>query len=469
MKELIETKWDEILEKLQYSENISQAVINAFIKPLWIYDLKIDNKNPNNNEITFVLASHFDSRGIEFIRNKFYDLSLQVILQEVTGIHFNTNFVLQSDIDADGNLSIDTIEPDKPIIYNNLNPKYTFESFVVGKDNKFAHAVCIAVAENPGALIYNPLFIYGGVGLGKTHLMHSIAHYLLEHSSSAKVLYATSEKFTNEVIDSIRHNKTEEFRKKYRSIDVLLIDDIQFLAGKTSTQEEFFHTFNELHNAKKQIIISSDRSPNELEILESRLSSRFQGGISVDIKLPDFETRVAILRKRVEIDNIEIEDMAIQYIATNINSNIRELEGALHRVVAYSRLENSPIDLPMAEDVLKDLITSKYQPEITPEFIIDIVAEHYNITSSDICSKKKGQLIAYPRQIAMYLCREFTDKTLKEIGSIMGKRDHSTILHGAERIQSELEINETIKKEIDVLIKKIDPITINNIKNNDSK
>ncbi len=342
----------------------------------------------------------------------------------------------------------------------NLNPKYTFDTFVVGANNNLAHAASLAVAESPGE-VYNPLFIYGGVGLGKTHLMHSIAHFILKNDPKAKILYVTSEKFTNELIDAIRNKNnitTTEFREKYRNNDVLLIDDIQFIIGKESTQEEFFHTFNTLYESKKQIIISSDKPPKEIETLEERLRSRFEWGLTVDIQSPDYETRMAILRKKEELEGYNIDNEVIKYIATNIKSNIRELEGALTKIVALSKLEtNKEITIELAEEALKDLISSSAAREITPEYIIQIVCDHFQITPLDIASQKRNRDIVLPRQIAMYLCRDMTAVPLQTIGKSLGGRDHTTVLHGADKISHEILKNDSLQNTIEILKKKISP------------
>ena len=322
-----------------------------------------------------------------------------------------------------------------------------------------AHAASVAVAESPGEA-YNPLFIYGGVGLGKTHLMHSIAHFVLQKNPSAKVLYVTSEYFTNELIDSIRNGNNStmsKFREKYRNIDVLLIDDIQFIIGKESTQEEFFHTFNSLHGAKKQIVISSDKPPKDMEILEDRLRSRFEWGLIVDISSPDYETRMAILRKKEELDGYEIDDEVIEYIAKNVKSNIRELEGSLNKIMAYANLEQKEINLDLAEKVLKDIISPNQKRIITPELILDIVAEHFDLSASDLIGNKRNSKIVFPRQIAMYLCRHMTEVTLKNIGKVLGGRDHTTVMNGITKIENELETSESTREVIDILKKKINP------------
>ena len=346
-----------------------------------------------------------------------------------------------------------------PIQSANLNPKYTFDTFVVGSNNNLAHAAALAVAESPGE-IYNPLFIYGGVGLGKTHLMHAIAHFILKNDPKAKILYVTSETFTNELIDAIRNKNnitTTEFREKYRNNDVLLIDDIQFIIGKESTQEEFFHTFNTLYESKKQIIISSDKPPKEIETLEERLRSRFEWGLTVDIQSPDYETRMAILRKKEEMEGYNIDNEVIKYIATHVKSNIRELEGALTKIVALSRLNKCDITLQLAEEALKDIISPGSQREVTAELILQIVADHFGLTPLDITSQRRSKEIVYPRQITMYLCRSMMDIPLQSIGKVLGGRDHTTIIHGCEKIAADLKKDDSLKNTIEILKKKINP------------
>lgn len=335
-----------------------------------------------------------------------------------------------------------------------LNPKYTFDTFVIGNSNRFAHAASLAVAEAP-AQAYNPLFIYGGVGLGKTHLMHAIGHYILNQTPNAKVVYVSSEKFTNELINSIRDDRNNQFRNKYRNVDVLLIDDIQFIAGKESTQEEFFHTFNALHEANKQIVISSDRPPKEIPTLEDRLRSRFEWGLIADIQPPDLETRIAILKKKAKVENIDVPDDVMQYIASKIQSNIRELEGALIRIVAYSSLTNKKITLELAEEALKDIISSDKPKKITVKLIKEVVSKEFNIKVEDFNSRKRTKSIAYPRQIAMYLTRELTDLSLPKIGEEFGGRDHTTVIHAYDKITEDMANNDDFKNVIDKLIKEI--------------
>jgi len=335
-----------------------------------------------------------------------------------------------------------------------LNQKYTFDTFVVGNSNRFAHAASLAVAQSP-AKAYNPFFIYGGVGLGKTHLMHAIGHYILEQNPSCKVMYISSERFTNELINSIRDDKNVEFRNKYRTIDVLLIDDIQFIAGKERTQEEFFHTFNALHDANKQIVISSDRPPKEIPTLEERLRSRFEWGLITDIQPPDFETRIAILQKKAMMENLVVPSDVINFIATKIETNIRELEGALIRIVAYSSLTNSPIDLPLAEHVLKDILADEKPKQVTAQQIVEEVGTYFSIKPEDFKSKKRTKDLAFARQIAMYLCCELTDLSLPKIGDEFGGRDHTTVIHARDKIANDIDNDAQLSALIDNLKKKI--------------
>ena len=458
MLETLKEKWDEILLYLKNEYEISNVSFQTWLLPLEIYSLK----QPGN--IIQIIVP--DANFLGYIKKK-YSVMLKVSIEEVTGIRCdNVEFIVEDEIIrdsvSDNQLINATPNAVSPVTLQNanLNPKYTFDSFVVGANNNLAHAASLAVAESPGE-IYNPLFIYGGVGLGKTHLMQSIANFILKNNPKAKILYVTSEKFTNELIDAIRNKNnisTTEFREKYRNNDVLLIDDIQFIIGKESTQEEFFHTFNALHEAKKQIIISSDKPPKEIETLEERLRSRFEWGLTVDIQPPDYETRMAILRKKEEMEGYNIDNEVIKYIATNIKSNIRELEGALTKIVALSKLEkNREINIALAEKALKDIIAPGDKKEVTPEFIIEVVADHFNLTPLDIISQRRNKEIVYPRQIAMYLCRNMTDTGLQNIGKSLGGRDHTTILHGIDKIAADLEGNPTLQNTIDILKKKINP------------
>lgn len=452
MINLIKEQWPEILGHLKLEHDISDVSFKTWLLPLEIHSIEND---------TLQILVPEENMGLQYIKKKYY-VPLKVSIEEVTDLALDINFLLPHQLNNDTSSVFNpktNVKKDKSITAVNLNPRYTFDTFVVGENNNLAHAASLAVAESPAEL-YNPLFIYGGVGLGKTHLMHSIANFVLQRDPEAKVLYVTSEAFTNELIEAIRNENQSanvDFRNKYRNIDVLLIDDIQFIIGKESTQQEFFHTFNTLHEAKKQIIISSDKPPKEIETLEERLRSRFEWGLTVDIQPPNYETRMAILRKKEELEGLQIDDEVIQYIAINIKSNIRELEGALTKIVAYSKLSTNVIDLPFAESVLKDLISPDEHKEVTPELIYNIVSEHFNVNPADLASKKKSQDIVFPRQIVMYLCRSLTDISLANIGGILGKRDHTTVLHGIDKITKEIETNESTKNVIDVLRKKINP------------
>ncbi len=335
-----------------------------------------------------------------------------------------------------------------------LSPKYTFDTFVIGSGNRFAHAAAMAVAEAP-ARAYNPLFIYGGVGLGKTHLLQAIGHHVIHKHQLTRVAYISSEKFTNELINAIRDDRTLEFRTKYRNVDVLLIDDIQFLAGKERTQEEFFHTFNTLHEASRQIIITSDRPPKEIPTLEDRLRSRFEWGLIADIQPPDLETRIAILRKKAELDGMTVPDDVAEYIAQRIQSNIRELEGALVRVVAYATLTRAPMTVELAAEILKELLPATAPRVVTIPLIQKVVADHFGLRVEEMRAKRRTKGIAFPRQIAMYLARELTDASLPRIGEEFGGRDHTTVMHACERVKAVLArdpyLAATLKKLIDTI------------------
>ena len=450
---IVEQNWDLILNKMKLEYCSSNISYTTWIAPLTVYEVK-DNT-------VYILVQLRAS--LEHIEEK-YLLPFKVCIAEVTGIEFEVAFVTDNEAVIQEKKENIIKKNRVNAIYEkaNLNPKYTFDTFVVGSNNKMAHAASVAVAESPGEA-YNPLFIYGGVGLGKTHLMHSIAHFILQKNPETRVLYVTSEIFTNELIESIRSGNNADmtmtkFREKYRNIDVLMIDDIQFIVGKESTQEEFFHTFNALHGAKKQIIISSDKPPKDMEILEDRLRSRFEWGLIVDISAPDYETRMAILKKKEELDGYYIDDDVIEYIAKNVTSNIRELEGSLNKIMAFANLENCEINLALAEKVLKDIISPDEETRVvTPEIIIRTVAEHFDLSANDLIGNKRSSQITYPRQIAMYLCRQMTDITLKIIGDKLGGRDHSTIMNGIKRIEKEVQYSEETREVINILKKKINP------------
>jgi len=397
----------------------------------------------------------------DILEKRYKDLvinSIEAACSKVYKIEFLIGSELQENEELEGKAK-NTIKDTMAITVSDemsstLNPKYTFNSFVIGNSNRFAHAASLAVAESP-AKAYNPLFIYGGVGLGKTHLMHAIGHYVLQNNGNAKVVYVSSEKFTNELINAIKDDKNEEFRTKYRNVDILLIDDIQFIAGKERTQEEFFHTFNALHDANKQIILSSDRPPKEIPTLEDRLRSRFEWGLIADIQAPDFETRMAILKKKADVEKLNVPNEVMVYIATKIKSNIRELEGALIRIVAYSSLTNRDITVDLATEALKDIISNKQNKNITIDLIQDVVATYFNLRVDDLKSQRRTRNVAYPRQIAMYLSRKLTDMSLPKIGEEFGGRDHTTVIHAYEKISESLNKDESLQHTINDITKKI--------------
>lgn len=446
-------KWDLIKDTLRKEYDLSDISFHTWVEPLKFYNVE--------NDVVTILIPSDQAHALTYISTK-YKSYFQVTITEMMDHNYDISFILETDIE-NGSASEhkQTMKPIYNINYEqaNLNPKYKFDTFVVGSNNKFAHSASLAVAESPGNA-YNPLYLYGGPGLGKTHLMHSIGHFILEHNPNAKVLYVTSEQFTNEVIESIRSGNAAamtKLREKYRTVDVLLIDDIQFIIGKESTQEEFFHTFNVLHGAGKQIILSSDKPPKEMETLDERFRSRFEWGLIADIQPPDYETRMAILRKNAEIYDKEIDDEIIKYIATNIKSNIRELEGAFNKVIAFAKLNKADLTLSLAEESLKDIIYPDKPKEVTPQLIINVVAEHYGITPDDIVSKKRNSEFVLPRQVAMYLIRNLTATSLISVGKILGKKDHTTIIHGVNKITEELQTNEELKSQIEIIRKKINP------------
>ena len=447
---IVEKNWNQILNKMKQEYCSSNIAYNTWVAPLTVYEVK-DNT-------VYILVKL--KASLEHIEEK-YLLPFKVCIAEITGVEYEVAFVTENTAVIQEKKDIAVKNTRVNAIYEkaNLNPKYTFDTFVVGSNNKFAHAASLAVAESPGE-IYNPLFLYGGVGLGKTHLMHSIAHFILKNNPSSRILYATSEEFTNELIEAIRNgNNTamSKFREKYRNIDVLLIDGVQFIIGKESTQEEFFHTFNALHSAGKQIILTSDKPPKDMETLEERIRSRFEWGLMADIGAPDYETRMAILRRKVESDDMSLSDDILNYIANNIKSNIRELEGALNKLLAYSNLEKTEITMEIAKKELQNIITPDKPREITPQLIIEVVSEHFQISLDQMISKNRSNEIARPRQIAMYLCKTMTDIPLDSIGSLLGGRDHSTIIHGIKKIADEYDSNEQTRNLIETIKKKINP------------
>ncbi|KEI02000.1 chromosomal replication initiator protein DnaA [Clostridium botulinum] len=447
MNAQLEQLWSKTLNIIK--GELTEVSFNTWIKS--ISPVSIDE-----NTIKLQVPNDF-TRGI--LESRYKDLIINAI-KLITSKKYNIEFSITSE-EVLNNATLNTTlkSNDENIVINDemtsiLNPKYTFDSFVIGNSNRFAHAASLAVAESP-AKAYNPLFIYGGVGLGKTHLMHAIGHYILQNTPSAKVVYVSSEKFTNELINSIKDDKNEEFRNKYRNVDVLLIDDIQFIAGKERTQEEFFHTFNALYEADKQIILSSDRPPKEIPTLEDRLRSRFEWGLIADIQAPDFETRIAILKKKADVENLNIPNEVMVYIATKIKSNIRELEGALIRIVAYSSLTNREVSVDLAAEALKDIISSEQNKQVTIDLIQDIVCNYYNLKIQDLKSSRRTRNIAFPRQIAMYLSRKLTDMSLPKIGEEFGGRDHTTVIHAYEKISNILKKDESLRNVINDLNKKI--------------
>ncbi len=444
----ISEKWEEIKEIIKKEYELTDVSYNTWIKPLKFY-------KEEDSTVTILIPSD-QAHAVNYITNKYKNF-FQVSISEIFNKEYKVSFLLEKDVEKQDDSA------DKSNIYNinnvnaNLNPKYNFDTFVVGSNNKFAHSAALAVAESPGEA-YNPLYLYGGAGLGKTHLMHSIGHFILEQNPDKKVLYINSEEFTNEVIESIRSGNAAamtKLREKYRTVDVLLLDDVQFIIGKESTQEEFFHTFNVLHTAGKQIILSSDKPPREMETLEERFRSRFEWGLIADIQPPDYETRMAILRKNAEVYERSIDDEIINYIATNVKSNIRELEGALRKVIAASRLNNTDLTLQLAEDALKDIIYPEAPKEITPSFIIKIVADHFSISPDDIVSKKRNTEFVIPRQICMYMIREYTATSLESTAKILNKKDHTTVIHGINKIKEEMDKNSDIKNKVEIIKKKI--------------
>ena len=448
----IEQRWNEIKEAVRNERELSDVAYNTWIAPLEIFKVE---KN-----VVIILIPSYQIHSLDYISKKF-KFDFKVAVSEMMDSEYEIEFILENE--KIKNEQAKETTPLYNINYENakLNPKYTFDTFVVGNNNKFAHSASLAVAESPG-ITYNPLFLYGGPGLGKTHLMQAIGNFILKEDPDTKVLYVSSEDFTNEVIESIRSGnaaKMSKLRDKYRTVDVLMVDDVQFIIGKESTQEEFFHTFNALYSQGKQIILSSDRPPKEMETLEERFRSRFECGIKADIQSPDFETRMAILQKKAELEtyakNIDIE--IIKYIATNIKSNIRELEGAFNKVIAFSKLNKAELTLSLAEEAIKDMIYPDKPKEITPSLIINVVAEHFGVSIEDIVSKKRNKEIALPRQVYMYLCRELTDVSLDSIGSNVGGRDHTTVMHGVDKIKEDINNNEELRNKIAIIRKKIIP------------
>ncbi|QQE78955.1 chromosomal replication initiator protein DnaA [Alicyclobacillus sp. SO9] len=426
--------WEQVL--LIMNERMSGPSFNT-----WFGGSKIINYDTAANEITVYIPSSFSRNWIVNHYKDFISTTVTALTEQEYSIKYicsneDEQKSPAEEIVADHQASEDSTKSPQTES-SQFNPKYTFDTFVIGASNRFAHAASLAVAEKP-AHSYNPLFLYGGVGLGKTHLMHAIGQYVHQYSPDSKVLYLSSERFTNEFITAIRDSRTADFRNRYRSIDILLIDDIQFLAGKEQTQEEFFHTFNSLHGEGKQIVISSDRPPKDIPTLEDRLRSRFEWGLITDIQPPDLETRIAILQRKAKSDRLVIPEDVLNYIANQVDTNIRELEGALIRVVAYSSLVNEDLSVQLAEQALKDIISPDKPREITYSQIQKVIADHFGLKVEELKAKKRTKNVAFPRQIAMYLCRELTNLSLPKVGEAFGGRDHTTVLHACEKVAQQM-------------------------------
>ena len=456
--DILQEKWDDILYTVKSEHELSDMSFKTWLKTLEILSI-------SDHKVSFLVPT--GQMGIDYITKK-YLIPLNVAIAEVTGTEYEIELLAPEQAHNLENkkmfASVNHADNSANVENANLNPKYTFDTFVVGNNNKFAHAAALAVAESPGKM-YNPLFIHGGAGLGKTHLMHAIAHFILEENPDKRVLYVTSETFTNELIEAIRNGNntaTTKFREKYRSVDVLLIDDIQFIIGKEATQEEFFHTFNHLHNAGKQIVISSDKPPKDMTTLEARLRTRFEWGLIADISVPDYETRMAILYKKIELDQLEryqIPDEVIQYIAMNIKTNIRELEGSLNKLIALYRIGGRKnFDVSLAAEALKDMIAPDDSHKVTPELVLDVVSDHFNVSVSELKGSRRNARTAGARQIVMYLCRQMTDASLQSIGDLLGGRDHSTVNHGVDKIARDVEKDETLRNTLEIIQKKISPL-----------
>lgn len=452
MKNKIKSQWESITTYLKEESAITGPAIRTFIEPLKIYSYE-------NGVVVFQIDKDIQGDCIDILKSK-YNVHIKVAIEVVTGEKVEVNYIYKTESDTTYNMKKDDLTDKYPY----LKSGHSFDTFVTSRSNSMAHAAAMAVAEAPTSQIYNPLFLYSGSGLGKTHLMHSIARHIIENNPELNVLYTTSENFTNQVIEAIRTNKkkgdtaaTMNLQNKYRNVDVFLIDDIQFIIGKEATQIEFFNTFEALSQANKQIVISSDKPPRDMDQLDERYRSRFNSGLPVDIQPPDYETSMAILKNYQENESIKLEDTVLSYIATNIKSNIRDLEGAYKKVIFLSKLTHQKITLSLAEDALKDIIKPNDSKEITVDYINKIVTDHFNLAEDAINSKKKQKSIAFPRQICMYLCKEFTGLSTTDIGKQMGNRDHSTVIHGCTKIEEMLKVDNNLQMAIEILTKKINP------------
>jgi chromosomal replication initiator protein len=460
MEEIVK-KWEEILNYLKNEYQITDISYDSWLKPLELFQIE-------DNKLYIIYKGDQNSMTLSYVTRKF-TTPLKITIAEITGKEFEEIiFIGEEDanrIKKEKNIDINIKEESSSFENNRIgnstiNPKFTFDNFVVGRNNRFAQTAALAVAESPGEF-YNPLYIYGGPGLGKTHLMQAIGNYIANQNPNTHILYVTSEEFTNEVIENMRANSNatamQRFRDKYRTVDVLMVDDIQFIIGKEATQEEFFHTFNALHAMGKQIVISSDKPPKDMETLDDRFKSRFDMGLMADIGYPDYETRMAILNKKIEEKNFNLDESIRKYIAENIQSNIREIEGALNKLIAFSRLEKIEMTMEIAERELQNFISPNISREITPQLIIEVVSEHFNLTVDQMASKNRSSNVARPRQIAMYLCNTMTDSSLQAIGLLLGGRDHSTIIHGANKIGEEIEKDDNTRSLVETIKKKINP------------
>ena len=462
--QVIIDKWDEIKQIVTKETETSEIAYNTWLKPLEVYDI-IDNT------LYIIYSEDSETRMIALIEKK-YNLIIKNVVKDITGNEYNIKIILPDEalkLNSSGRTNKGTNNIEETPEYtnssnyyeSNLNPKYTFSTFVVGRNNKFAQGTAYTVAEAPGE-ICNPLFICGGPGLGKTHLMHAIGNQIIENDNKKKVLYVTAEEFTNEVIEGIRNsrNKSHEndmtrFRDKYRNADVLMIDDIQFFVGRENSQDEFFNTFNKLHTSGKQIVISSDKMPKEIEGFEDRYITRFEQGITAEIKIPDYETRVAIIKNKIENKNAYLPEDVIDYIATNIKSNIRSIEGAINKLIVYSDLEDTDITIDKAKELLDSIISPDKPREITPQLIMEVVCEHYGVTIEQLISKNRSQNIIRPRHVAMYLCTQETDCSQDTIARLLDRKDHSTIINARNNIMEQLKTDIELNNQIEAIKKKI--------------
>lgn len=447
----VEEKWPEIIERVKNDNLLTEVSYNTWLRPLKVYDV-------TDSVITLMIPS--DKEPAVNIISKKYKMLLEVAIEELLDKKYEVSFLLEKDAQKDSRISQAQVSASNDIAKERfgLNPKYTFDTFVVGKNNSFAHAAALAVAESPGEA-YNPLFLYGGVGLGKTHLMHSIAHYILDANPNAKILYVTSEVFTNELIDSIRNkaNTTamNRFREKYRNIDVLLVDDIQFIIGKEATQEEFFHTFNTLYEGKKQIVLTSDRPPKEIKTLEERLRTRFEWGLIADIQPPDIETRIAILNRKAKDLGVDLSPEVADYIAQRLKKNIRQLEGAIKKLKALLILDHVEINIAAAQNAIRDVLSDNVTVPVLIDRVLSEVSSYFGLTAEDLCSKKRTAEIAMARQIAMYAIREMAAVSLTQIGDVFGGRDHTTVMHSIHKVEDEMKVNPHLKSDVDEIMANI--------------